>query len=50
VDEFVREIQGLKASDLSSAVGKLLKTPPSLAVLGDIANVPRYDQLLKRFG
>jgi processing peptidase subunit alpha len=49
VSEFVGEIQALKASDLSAAVGKLLKSPPSLAVLGDIAHVPRYDQVAKRF-
>lgn len=48
--EFVNEIRGLKAADLTAAVGKLLKTPPSMAVLGDIAHVPRYDQVAKRFG
>ena len=48
--EFVQEIRGLKASDLTAAVTKLLKTPPSMAVLGDIAHVARYDQVLKRFG
>lgn len=50
VAEFVSEIQGLKAADLTAAVGKLLKTAPSMAVLGDIAHVPRYDQVAKRFG
>ena len=49
VAEFVSEIQALKPSDLSAAVGKLLKSPPSMAVLGDIAHVPRYDQVAKRF-
>lgn len=49
MSEFVGEIRGLKASDLSAAVGKLLKSPPSLAVLGDIAHVPRYDEVAKRF-
>lgn len=89
--EFVSEIRALKASDLSAAVAKLLKSAPSMAVsgarrccwclpasacdgccvparaelraslpppsapptraqvLGDIAHVPRYDQVLKRF-
>ncbi|PSC71302.1 mitochondrial-processing peptidase subunit alpha-like [Micractinium conductrix] len=50
VAEFIGEIRGLKASHLSSAVNKLLKTAPSMAVLGDIAHVPRYDQVMKRFG
>lgn len=50
VGEFVAEIRGLKAADLTAAVTKLLKTPPSMAVLGDIAHVARYDQVLKRFG
>ena len=49
VAEFVSEIQALKPSDLSAAVSKLLKSPPSMAVLGDIAHVPRYDQVAKRF-
>ena len=49
VGEFVQEIRGLKASDLSGAVSKLLKSAPSMAVLGDIAHVPRYDQVAKRF-
>jgi processing peptidase subunit alpha len=49
VGEFVTEIRGLKASDLSSAVSKLLKSAPSMAVLGDIAHVPRYDQVAKHF-
>ncbi len=50
VAEFVSEIQSLTVADLSAAVGKLLKSAPSMAVLGDIAHVPRYDQVLKRFG
>ena len=50
MSEFVGEIRGLKLGDLSAAVAKLLKTPPSMAVLGDIAHVPRYDQVAKRFG
>lgn len=49
VGEFVQEIRSLKASDLSAAAAKLLKSPPSMAVLGDIAHVPRYDQVAKRF-
>lgn len=50
VAEFVGEIRALSLADLKAAVGKLLKSPPSMAVLGDIAHVPRYDQVAKRFG
>ena len=49
VDEFVSEIKALRPSDLAAAVTKLLKTPPSLAALGDVAGLPRYDVLAKRF-
>lgn len=49
MDEFVKEIRGLKVADLTAAVSKLLKSPPSVAVLGDIAHVPRYEQIAKRF-
>ncbi|GAB4821951.1 hypothetical protein N2152v2_008997 [Parachlorella kessleri] len=50
VSEFIDEIRAVKPSDISAAVGKLLKTPPTLAALGDIANIPRYDLVAKRFG
>ena len=48
--DFVKEIQGLSPKDLAAAVSKLLKSPPTLAALGDIANIPRYDLVAKRFG
>lgn len=38
-----------QTSDLAAATAKLLKSAPSMAVLGDIAHVPRYDQVAKRF-
>ncbi len=34
VAEFVKEIQGLTAKDMSAAVNKLLKSAPSVAVSG----------------
>jgi predicted Zn-dependent peptidase len=49
VAEFVKEIRALKPADLTAAVAKLLKSQPSMAVLGDIAHVPRYDEVAKRF-
>lgn len=49
VSEFVKEIEALKVSDITGAVSKLLQSPPSLAALGDIANIPRYAEIERRF-
>lgn len=49
VGEFVKEIEALKVSDITGAVSKLLESPPSLAALGDIANIPRYAEIERRF-
>ena len=49
VPEFLDAIKKLTPADLTAAVSKLLKSPPSLAVLGDVAAVPRYDAIAKRF-
>lgn len=49
VKEFLDAINALKTSDISALVTKLLKTPLSLASLGDIASVPRYNAVQKRF-
>jgi processing peptidase subunit alpha len=49
VGEFLAQIQSLTAADLTSAVTKMLKTAPTLAVMGDIASVPRYDIIASRF-
>ena len=49
VPEFVDAIRKLTPADVAAAVSKLLKSPPSLAVLGDVAAVPRYDTIVKRF-
>lgn len=47
--EFVKEIEALKVSDITAAVSKLLESPPSLAAIGDIANIPRYAEIERRF-
>ena len=49
VDEYVNAIKQLKVSDVTSAVSKLLKSSPSLAAIGDIANIPRYAEIERRF-
>jgi hypothetical protein len=46
---FVSEIQKLTPDVISKVVGKMLKTPPTVAALGDITNVPRYDAIAARF-
>jgi hypothetical protein len=50
VGEFVGAIRALTPADLAAAVQRLLSSAPSLAALGDIARVPRYDLVAKRFG
>jgi processing peptidase subunit alpha len=49
VDDFIKEIRALTAKDLTSSVQRLLKSPPSVAILGDVANASRYDAISKRF-
>ncbi len=46
---FLAEVARLTPADLAAAVTKLLKTPPSLAVVGDAAAMPRYEAIAKRF-
>jgi processing peptidase subunit alpha len=49
VPEFLEAIRKLTPADMAAAVTKLLKSPPTLAVMGDVAAVPRYDAVAKRF-
>lgn len=49
VSEYVTAIEKLQVKDITDAVSKLLKSPPSLAALGDIANIPRYAEIERRF-
>ncbi len=49
VSEYITAIDKLQVSDITEAVSKLLKSPPSLAALGDIANIPRYAEMERRF-
>ena len=49
VDEYVTAISKLKVSDITGAVSKMMKSPPSVAALGDIANIPRYPEIERRF-
>jgi hypothetical protein len=45
----VEAIKALTPKDVSSVVAKALKTPPSVAALGDISSVPRYDAIARKF-
>ena len=47
--EFIKGMQELTPQDVSKLVARILKTPPTVTVLGDIANVPRYDAIASRF-
>lgn len=49
VPEFIKAIKALTPDSLAKVVAKILKTPPTVASLGDIANVPRYDAIASRF-
>lgn len=49
IDGFISEIEAITAADIKNAVQKLLKSPPTLATLGDIGYVPPYDLVAKRF-
>ena len=42
-------MRAVKPSDISGLVSKLIKTPLSMACLGDIASVPRYNDVQSRF-
>ena len=47
--EFVSELRALKPKDITNVVGKMLKSPVSLAAHGEITSIPRYDSLQSRF-
>ena len=47
--EFIKEIQKLTPEDIGKLVTKMLKSPPTVATLGDVASVPRYDAIASRF-
>ncbi len=47
--EFVSTLEGITAGDISKLATKMLSSPPSFAGCGNIASMPRYDTLLRRF-
>jgi len=49
VSEFLQIVEQLTVKDISALLNSLFKTPLTLASLGDISKVPRYDAVAKRF-
>ena len=49
ITEFINHIEKLTVKDISDVVSKMVKKPPTVAVLGDVATVPRYAQIAGRF-
>ena len=50
VKEFIDAIRAVTPKDISGLVSKMIKTPLSMASLGDIASVPRYNAVQSHFG
>lgn len=46
---FLDAIRKLTPKDITALASKLIKTPPSLVILGDSVNAPRYDAVAARF-
>ena len=49
VKEFLDAVRAVKSSDIAELVSKMIKTPLSMACLGDIAGMPRYNAVQSRF-
>ena len=49
VSEYTDAVKALTAKDLQALAASLLKTPPTLAAFGDVADVPRLSQVEGRF-
>lgn len=49
VAEFIDLMKGLTPQDVTKLVTKALKSPPSIASLGNISDVPRYDAIARKF-
>lgn len=47
--EFIAAIRALTPADITAAASRLLKTPLSMAVVGDVVNAPRYDAVARQF-
>ncbi|GMH37030.1 hypothetical protein BSKO_04903 [Bryopsis sp. KO-2023] len=48
--DFIAEIKKVSAKDLTGMVSEMLKSPASMASMGDLSKVPRYSDVARRFG
>lgn len=49
VAEFLTHMQDLKPKDITDLATRMLKTAPAFAAHGNVAALPRYDELSRRF-
>jgi len=49
VKEFIDVINAVQPADISKLATKLFKAPLTYGAIGDIANMPRYEEVAKRF-
>ena len=47
--EFLDAIKALQPSDISSLAKQLFKKPVTYGAIGDVANMPRYEEVSGRF-
>ena len=47
--DFLDVVEGLTEKDITGLMQKLFKSPLTLATMGDVSKVPRYDTVAKRF-
>ena len=47
--DFLRVVEKLTVKDISALMTQLFKSPLTLASLGDVTRVPRYDVVARRF-
>ncbi len=47
--EFLDAIEAIQPADISKLVQKLFKKPVTYGAIGDIANMPRYEEVSRRF-
>jgi len=48
-EQFVKDVNALSAKDLQACAKALIKTPLTMASLGQIEGVPKYDDVAKKF-
>lgn len=47
--DFLKVVEKLSVKDMSALMQRLFKTPLTMASLGDVSRLPRYDVVAKRF-